>query len=107
MAHLSRGSQLCLFNIVLTVPPLSLAFEGLERAEALVKSKANKRLGFAPTKVDQPSFRTPWVCNRIFDLNGRVVSVEDARHPCKSADPGLEQAIEDVDSEEEFIISLS
>ena len=109
MAHLSRGSPLCLLNILLTSPPLSQAAEGLERAEALLKANENKKSGFAPSKVAMPSFRAPWVSRRIFDAQGKEVDFADVRHPCRSLhDSGmLDAEIALSDSEEEFIANLS
>ena len=112
MAHLSRGSQLCLLNIVLTSPPMSAAVEGLERADALIRAKANKQGGFAPSKVEMPSFRAPWVCKRIFDVEGKEVDITDKRHPCRSIEAGEVLAFdrEEVapsDSGDEFIADLS
>ena len=110
MAHLSRGSKLCLLNIVLTSPPMSAAVEGLERADALLQSKPNKQSGLAPSKVTIPSFRAPWVCKRIFDVNGDEVDTADKRHPCRSIEVGEVHLIgveEASDSEDEFIADLS
>ena len=88
---------------------MSPAVEGLERSEALLKSKANKQSGLAPSKVEMPSFRAPWVCKRIFDLNGDEVHEADKRHPCRSVEveevhfDNVEAASESTD---EFIADL-
>ena len=49
MAHLSRGSQLCLLNLVLTTTPMSAAVEGLERADALAPMRVmpNRKSNFS------------------------------------------------------------
>ena len=88
---------------------MSQAVEGFERAEALLKSRVTKKSGLAPSKVDMPSFRAPWVCKRIFDLNGDKVLATDKRHPCRSVEVE-EVHFDDVEaaseSTDEFIADL-
>ena len=88
---------------------MSAAVEGLERADALRQSKPNKQSGLAPSKVEIPPFRDPWVCKRIFDVNGEEVDFADRRHPCRSVEVGEAHpdGVEATsDSEDELILDF-
>ena len=95
---------------MLRAPPLSSADEALERAEARIRSRQNLKLGMAPSKVEVPAFRVPWVCRRIFGVNGANVDYSDKWHPCRTVgvDAYLSMGVEEASgcSDDELIVDF-
>ena len=81
MAHLSRGSKLCLLNLVTRIEPFTAEAEAAHREGARKSAVLNRQQGVTLHKATCPAFRVPWVCNAVFDLNGATVHHGDKRHP--------------------------
>ena len=81
MAHLTRGSKLCLLNMVTRLEPFTEVAEAAHREGARKTAVLNRQQGVTLHKATCPAFRVPWVCNAVFDLNGAMVQHGDKRHP--------------------------
>ena len=81
MAHLTRGSELCLLNLVARIEPFSVEMEAEHREGARKATVANRQKGDTPHKAKCPAFRLPWVCNALYDVQGNHVEHGDKRHP--------------------------
>ena len=81
MYHLTRGSQLCLLNLVARIEPFTYDAEAHHRDAARMQSAENNKKGEIRHKATCPAYRIPWVCNALFDLSGDVVQHDDSRHP--------------------------
>ena len=83
LAHLTRGSKLCLLNLVMRNEPFSAEMEAVHREGARKAAIANRQKGVTLHKATCPAFRVPWVCNALYDLQGNSVTFDDKRHPWK------------------------
>ena len=81
LAHLTRGSKLCLLNIVMTNDPFSPVEEDDHRDIARHCSIANRKGDISLTNADFPAVRMAWVCRKLCDLDGHHVPLSDYRHP--------------------------
>ena len=81
MAHLTRGSEMCLLNLVARIEPFSAEEEAVQREGARKTTVSNRKHGDTLHKAKCPAFRLPWVCNALFDLEGNHVRHGDKRHP--------------------------
>ena len=81
MAHLTRGSDVCLLNLVARTVPYSVETEAEQREIARQTAVSNRKQGDTLYKANCPAFRLPWVCNALYDLQGNHVLHGDKRHP--------------------------
>ena len=81
LAHLTRGSKLCLLNLVARTEPFSAELEAVHREGARKTAVTNRKQGASLHKATCPAFRVPWVCNALYDLQGVHVLHGDKRHP--------------------------
>ena len=81
MAHLTRGSKLCLLNLVARIEPFTAETEAVHREGARKTAVSNRKQGATLHKANCPAFRVPWVCNALYDLQGNHVLHGDKRHP--------------------------
>ena len=79
--HFTRGSQLCLLNVLLTVEPFASEEETRHKVQAGICAKHARTLGKCSGAAVLPAYRIPWASRLIIDLHGHRVDPTDSRHP--------------------------
>ena len=81
LTHLSRGSGVCLMNIVLRMQPMDLVILVAEKAAESVACAAKSASGLSKHHADSPPVRSFGPLWPVLDTHGVRVLTTDNKHP--------------------------